>query len=110
MARGLLLRVAAEQLEAGAARDYAISAALLAATETAAEVTIDAVQAFGGYGYVRPYPVERMMRDAHLDRLLVGSRAGSLESVARHFLGRQVHQPVRVHAPHTVRGSHDQDR
>jgi alkylation response protein AidB-like acyl-CoA dehydrogenase len=105
-----LLRVAAEQVEAGAARDYAISAALLAATETAAEVTIDAVQAFGGYGYVRPYPVERMMRDAHLARLLIGSRAGSLESVARHFLGRQVHQPVRVHAPHTVRGSHDQDR
>jgi butyryl-CoA dehydrogenase len=105
-----LLRVAAEQVEAGAARDYAISAALLAATETAAEVTIDAVQAFGGYGYVRPCPVERMMRDAHLARLLIGSRAGRLESVARHFLGSQVHQPVPVHAPHTVRGSHDQDR
>lgn len=84
-ARALVKR-AAEQVDAGVVREYAISAALLAATETAAAVTIDAVQAFGGYGYVRDYPVERMMRDAHLARLLIGSRAGRLESVACHFL------------------------
>jgi len=81
-----LVKSAARQVDRGATHEYAISAALLTATETAAEVTIDAVQAFGGYGYVREYPVERMMRDAHLARLLIGSRAARLESVAAHFL------------------------
>jgi len=81
-----LVRRAAEQVDRGVVREHAISAAMLAATETAAAVTIDAVQAFGGYGYVKGYPVERMMRDAALARLLIGSRAGTLESVARHFL------------------------
>jgi butyryl-CoA dehydrogenase len=81
-----LVRRAAQQVDRGVVREHAISAALLAATETAAAVTIDAVQVFGGYGYVKGYPVERMMRDAALARLLIGSRAGTLESVARHFL------------------------
>lgn len=81
-----LVKSVAGQVDRGATHEYAISAALLTATETAAEVTIDAVQAFGGYGYVREYPVERMMRDAHVARLLMGSRAARLESVAAHFL------------------------
>jgi butyryl-CoA dehydrogenase len=81
-----LVKVAADLLDCGAAPEHVISAALLSATETAAEVTVDAVQAFGGYGYVRGYPVERMMRDAHVARLLIDSRAARLESVAAHFL------------------------
>jgi hypothetical protein len=40
----------------------------LAATAPAAAVTIDAVQAFGGYGYVPDYPVEPMMCGAHPGR------------------------------------------
>ena len=83
-----LVKRAAEQVDRGVIREHTISAALLAATEAAAAVTIDAVQAFGGYGYVKEYPVERMMRDAHLARLLIGSRAGRLESVACHFLAQ----------------------
>lgn len=81
-----LVKRAAEQVDRGIIREYTVNAALLAATEAAATTTIDAVQAFGGYGYVKDYPVERMMRDAHLARLLIGSRAGRLESVASHFL------------------------
>ena len=81
-----LVSSAAGQVDRGAAEDYVVSAALLSATETAAAVTIEAVQAFGGYGYVKGYPVERMMRDAQVARLLIGSRAARLESVAAHFL------------------------
>ncbi len=81
-----LVGSAARQVDRGAGEEHVISAALLTATETAAAVTIDAVQAFGGYGYVKGYPVERMMRDAQVARLLIGSRAARLESVAAHFL------------------------
>ncbi len=38
--------------------------AKLLASDTAMKVTIDAVQVLGGYGYMKDYPVERMMRDA----------------------------------------------
>jgi alkylation response protein AidB-like acyl-CoA dehydrogenase len=38
--------------------------AKLFASDVAMSVTTDAVQIFGGYGYMREYPVEKMMRDA----------------------------------------------
>jgi len=36
-------------------------------------VTTDAVQVFGGYGYIREYPVERMMRDAKITQIYEGT-------------------------------------
>ncbi len=42
----------------------AAAAAKLVASETAMQVTDEAVQIFGGYGYMRDYPVEKLMRDA----------------------------------------------
>jgi alkylation response protein AidB-like acyl-CoA dehydrogenase len=42
-------------------------------SETAMEVTTDAVQIFGGYGYCREYPVEKMMRDAKITTLYEGT-------------------------------------
>jgi acyl-CoA dehydrogenase len=36
-------------------------------------VTIEAVQVLGGYGYVREYPVERMMRDAKITQIYEGT-------------------------------------
>lgn len=43
------------------------------AGDTAMEVTTEAVQVFGGYGYTREYPVERMMRDAKITQIYEGT-------------------------------------
>jgi alkylation response protein AidB-like acyl-CoA dehydrogenase len=43
------------------------------AAETANRVTTQAVQIFGGYGYTRDYPVERMMRDAKITEIYEGT-------------------------------------
>ncbi len=47
--------------------------AKLFSSETAMEVTTKAVQIFGGYGYSREYPVERMMRDAKITEIYEGT-------------------------------------
>ena len=47
--------------------------AKLFASETAMEITTKAVQYFGGYGYTREYPVERMMRDAKITEIYEGT-------------------------------------
>jgi alkylation response protein AidB-like acyl-CoA dehydrogenase len=43
------------------------------ASDVAMKVTTDAVQVFGGYGYMREYPVERMMRDAKITQIYEGT-------------------------------------
>ncbi|MBW1908921.1 MAG: acyl-CoA dehydrogenase family protein [Deltaproteobacteria bacterium] len=47
--------------------------AKLAAADTAMKVTTDAVQLLGGYGFVKEYPVERMMRDAKITQIYEGT-------------------------------------
>jgi butyryl-CoA dehydrogenase len=56
-------------------KPYSTEAAMakLFASETAMEVTTKAVQLFGGYGYTRDYPVERMMRDAKITEIYEGT-------------------------------------
>ncbi|HNX93164.1 MAG TPA: acyl-CoA dehydrogenase family protein, partial [Syntrophomonas sp.] len=55
--------------------EYGLHAAMakLKASETAMWVTTKAVQVFGGYGYSRDYPVERMMRDAKITEIYEGT-------------------------------------
>jgi len=60
-----------ERLPKEAIRYSAI--ANLFAAETAMKVTTDAVQLLGGYGYVKDYPVERMMRDAKITQIYEGT-------------------------------------
>ena len=43
------------------------------AAETAMAVTTEVVQLFGGYGYIREYDVERMMRDAKITEIYEGT-------------------------------------
>ena len=54
---------------------FSVEAAMakLYAAEVAMEVTTKAVQLFGGYGYTREYPVERMMRDAKITEIYEGT-------------------------------------
>jgi alkylation response protein AidB-like acyl-CoA dehydrogenase len=47
--------------------------AKLFCSDTAMKVTIEAVQVLGGYGYVKEYPVERMMRDAKITQIYEGT-------------------------------------
>ena len=55
--------------------DYSMDASMakLFAAEAASDVTRRAVQLFGGYGYTREYPVERMMRDAKITKIYEGT-------------------------------------
>ncbi|WHX98488.1 acyl-CoA dehydrogenase [Neobacillus sp. DY30] len=46
----------------------------LLAGDTAMEVTLEAIQIFGGYGYTREYPVERYMRDAKITQIYEGTQ------------------------------------
>jgi alkylation response protein AidB-like acyl-CoA dehydrogenase len=61
------------------------SAAKCFASDTAMEVTTDAVQLLGGYGYVKDYPVERMMRDAKITQIYEGTN-----QIQRMVMARQV--------------------
>ncbi len=56
------------------------------AGDTAMEVTTDAVQIFGGYGYMREYPVEKYMRDAKLHQIYEGTNQIQRLVIARQLL------------------------
>ncbi len=58
----------------------------LFATDTAMRVTTDAVQLLGGSGYVRDYPVERMMRDAKVTQIYEGTNQIQRVVIARALL------------------------
>jgi butyryl-CoA dehydrogenase len=61
----------------------AISAmAKLFASDTAMKVTTDAVQVYGGYGYMKEYPVEKMMRDAKITQIYEGTNQIQREVIA----------------------------
>jgi alkylation response protein AidB-like acyl-CoA dehydrogenase len=56
------------------------------ASDTAMQVTTDAVQVLGGYGYTREYPVERMMRDAKITQIYEGTNQVQRIVMARQLL------------------------
>ena len=56
------------------------------ASDMAMKVTTDAVQIFGGYGYTKDYPVERMMRDAKLAQIFEGTNQIQRMVIARDLL------------------------
>ncbi len=68
-------------------KDYTISSAMakVFASETAMWVTTEAVQVHGGYGYVKEYHVERMMRDAKITQIYEGT-----SEVQRIVIGRSL--------------------
>lgn len=69
-----LIYEAARAADAGMKNTSAIaSMAKVLASDTAMKVTTDAVQIFGGYGYMKEYPVEKMMRDAKITQIYEGT-------------------------------------
>lgn len=69
----LLVYRAATYKDLGLPYSKEAAMAKLFAAETAMDVTTKAVQLFGGYGYTREYPVERMMRDAKITEIYEGT-------------------------------------
>src|SRR3954447_24913588 len=63
------------------------SMAKLFASDAAMDVTVEAVQVLGGYGYVTEYPVERMMRDAKITQIYEGTNEIQRVIVARQMKG-----------------------
>ncbi|MCZ4408080.1 acyl-CoA dehydrogenase [Cryomorphaceae bacterium 1068] len=69
----LLCLKAAQQKDNGENFDYASSMAKLFASKVAMDVTVEAVQVHGGYGFVKEYHVERLMRDAKITQIYEGT-------------------------------------
>ena len=65
---------------------FVSSAAKCFASDVAMDVTTDAVQLLGGYGYVKDYPVERMMRDAKITQIYEGTNQIQRVVMARQLL------------------------
>jgi alkylation response protein AidB-like acyl-CoA dehydrogenase len=65
---------------------FTSSAAKVFASDTAMAVTTDAVQLFGGYGYTKDFPVERMMRDAKITQIYEGTNQINRMVMARNLL------------------------
>ena len=68
-----LVYSAAELKEAHALYGMESAMAKMYASDIALEVTNDALQIHGGYGYTREYPIERMMRDAKITEIYEGT-------------------------------------
>jgi alkylation response protein AidB-like acyl-CoA dehydrogenase len=86
----LLVYNAAEMIDRGEKNISKYSSmAKLYASDIAMEVTGDAVQILGGYGYMQEYPAERMMRDAKITQIYEGTNQIQLLVIARALLGEK---------------------
>jgi len=85
-ARSLVYRAAAKSERGDADLSFFGAAAKAYASDVAMEVTIDAVQVFGGNGYTRDYPVERYMRDAKITQIYEGTNEIQRLVMARSLL------------------------
>ena len=86
----LLVYNAAEMIDRGEPNFGKYSSmAKLYASDIAMEVTGDAVQILGGYGYMKEYPAERMMRDAKITQIYEGTNQIQLLIIARALLGEK---------------------
>ena len=87
-ARGLLYRFGrmCDEGADDAELTKASAMAKLYCGDVAMEVTIDAVQVLGGYGYVKEYPVERFMRDAKITQIYEGTQEIQRLVIAREML------------------------
>ncbi len=90
----LLVHKSAVLLDQGRRNTLASSHAKRFAADSAMEVTVDAVQVYGGYGFIKEYPVEKLMRDAKIMQLYEGT-----SQIQRLVIAREVLMPRRVDEP-----------
>jgi acyl-CoA dehydrogenase len=95
----LLTWQSASLLDQGKRNTLASSHAKRFAADSAMEVTTDAVQVYGGYGFIKEYPVEKLMRDAKIMQLYEGTSQIQRLVIAREvLLPRQVSEPATASA------------
>ena len=82
----LLVWQSAVLLDQGQRNTLAASHAKRFAADAAMEVTVDAVQVYGGYGFIKEYPVEKLMRDAKIMQLYEGTSQIQRLVIAREIL------------------------
>jgi acyl-CoA dehydrogenase len=87
----------AQLLDAGRPNTIESSHAKRFASDSAMEVTTDAVQVFGGYGFIKEYKVEKLMRDAKIMQLYEGT-----SQIQRLVIARETLLPRRASAPAAV--------
>jgi butyryl-CoA dehydrogenase len=82
-----LVYAAARHIDSGA-KDISRASAMakLFASDTAMSVTTDAVQILGGYGYMKEYPAEKMMRDAKITQIYEGTNQIQREVIALNMI------------------------
>jgi acyl-CoA dehydrogenase len=90
----LLVWQSAALLDNGIRNTLASSHAKRFAADSAMEITVDAVQVYGGYGFIKEYPVEKLMRDAKIMQLYEGT-----SQIQRLVIAREVLMPRRVEEP-----------
>ena len=78
--------------------------AKLYCSDVAMEVTTEAVQILGGYGYMKEYPVERMMRDAKITQIYEGTNEIQRLVIAREMM-RASRSAARVRRPEPTSAS-----
>ncbi len=83
----LLVYNAARLRDSGESFLTAAAMAKLFAADAAEHVTSLAVQLFGGYGYVKDYPVEKLYRDAKIGQIYEGTSNLQLQTIAKQILG-----------------------
>lgn len=64
--------------------------AKLFASDVCMKVTTDCVQIFGGYGYMRDYPIEKFMRDAKITQIYEGTNQIQRDIIARHLIRESI--------------------
>jgi acyl-CoA dehydrogenase len=90
----LLVYKSAVLLDQGQRNTLASSHAKRFAADSAMEVAVDAVQVYGGYGFIKEYPVEKLMRDAKIMQLYEGT-----SQIQRLVIAREVLMPRRIEEP-----------
>lgn len=91
-----MVRLAASKLDAGA-RDASTYCAMAKrfATDAGFNVVNDALQLHGGYGYIREYPLERLLRDARVHQILEGTNEIMRVIIARRMLDGDATEVIR---------------
>ncbi len=90
----LLVWQSAALLDQGKRNTLAASHAKRFSADSAMEIATDAVQVYGGYGFIKEYPVEKLMRDAKIMQLYEGT-----SQIQRLVIAREVLMPRRVDTP-----------
>ncbi|MFX0019856.1 MAG: acyl-CoA dehydrogenase family protein, partial [Candidatus Hermodarchaeota archaeon] len=87
----LLTYKSAWEADQGMDNNLSSSIAKAFASDVAMNVTTEAIQIFGGYGYLRTYPVEKLFRDAKLYQIYEGTSEIQRIVISRFVLNRYEH-------------------